>query len=67
MPDNQEAALGGTQQNPINGGHFDPEIVNTDGDATGRDDEDYTCNTQTAWNENDADDEDWAHPGKQWE
>lgn len=67
LPDGQEAALGGTQQNPVNGGPFDPAVYNTDGDGTGKDNEDYICNTQSAWTEGDADDEDWAHPGKQWE
>ena len=67
LPNNQEAALGGTSGNPINGGPFDPGITNTDSDSTGADVEDYTCNTQASWTEGSADDEDWAHPGKQWQ
>jgi hypothetical protein len=64
LPDNQEAALGGTQQNPLNGGPFTSGVPDTDGD--GRPDaEDYTMNTQTPWTKGSADTVDWASPGHQ--
>lgn len=65
IPDAQEATLGGTQQNPINGGHFDPTEYDTDGDGM-RDVEDYTIATQKAWIKGSADSKDWANPGHQW-
>ena len=64
MPDGQEPALGGTPQNPQDGGPFDPAIHDTDGDGL-RDDEDYTIATQPPWTEGAANDEDWADPGMQ--
>jgi len=64
MPDAKEPALGGTQQNPISGGPFNPAVTDTDEDGM-RDDEDYTVATQTAWTEGGADGQDWANPGHQ--
>jgi hypothetical protein len=65
VPNAQEASLGGTQQNPINGGPFTPGVWDTDGDGQ-RDDEDYTCNTQSPWVEGSKNSEDWANPGHQY-
>ena len=64
IPDAQEAALGGTQQNPLNGGPFTPGVLDSDADGW-RDVENYTIATQTPWIEGSADSEDWSNPGHQ--
>lgn len=64
MPDSQEPILGGTQQQPTNGGPFNPILMDTDGDGL-RDDEDYTIATQSTWEIGSADNEDWSNPGHQ--
>lgn len=65
IPDGQEPSLGGTQQNPINGGPFTAGVRDTDADGM-RDDEDFTCYTQAAWTEGNADGSDWSNPGHQY-
>jgi hypothetical protein len=64
MPNLLEPILGGTQENPINGGPFIPGVKDSDGDGM-RDDEDYTVATQANWTEGSADTKDWSDPGHQ--
>jgi len=62
--DDDEPELGGTPENPVNGGPFVAGILDTDGD-TMMDCEDYTLHTQAEWITGSADHQDWASPGQQ--
>ncbi len=65
LPDSLEPSLGGTEETPLNGGHFSPGEIDTDADER-MDCEDYTMHTQDEWDDESIDDENWANPGPQY-
>lgn len=64
LPDAQESSLGGTSQNPINGGPFASGDDDTDNDGE-FDGHDYIFATQSPWTPGSANGSDWSHNGKQ--
>ena len=65
LPDSLEPSLGGTEETPLNGGHFSPDEIDTDDDGR-MGSQYYVMNTQDAWEIGVADDQDWANPGHQY-